>query len=344
MTVCMGAAFAFTGTGALIALIDTFLPAGALALALADADNAALRHLRRLLQCLFVLNATIALVEAALQLHLFPVPPDPSFAGNDFRPVGLTDHPLTGATATMLGWMLRPDFARAPLANLAYQGLMIAALSAFAERAPLALGLCGAIAVASTGMARRIAGRHIRPRDAVSFVTAPLAIAALLGVAIASGIGQRLGAHLYWDDSAGVRLSAFNILFMLSAPEWIFGTRREDLIAMIEPLRLTYHVGVIENFWLVMLVTLGVIGFPVFVASLASLLTWLWRQADRTGRVMVFTLVVASSCSNSLGRKSMLLVLLVACVLAAKATPFRRQVESGSFLKKRTKKLFIIRG
>jgi hypothetical protein len=122
--------------------------------------------------------------------------------------------------------------------------------------------------------------------------------------------------HLYWDASAGVRLRVYTILGMISTPELIFGTRRDDLLALLEPMRLAYHVGVIENFWLGLLLTLGLIGFPVFVTTFAALLRWLWRQGDRQGRAMIVTLLLVATASNSLGRKSMLLVALTACVLA----------------------------
>jgi hypothetical protein len=50
--------------------------------------------------------------------------------------------------------------------------------------------------------------------------------------------------------------------------------------------------------------------------SLWQLLRWLWRTGDRSGRLMVIILIATASTSNSLGRKSTLLMMLVACVVA----------------------------
>jgi hypothetical protein len=131
------------------------------------------------------------------------------------------------------------------------------------------------------------------------------------------GIGTRLSAHLYWDTSAQVRLSQFGILSLLTPRELLFGCGRTELLALIEPLRLSAHVGVIENFWLLALVTLGLIAYPIFVMSFVALIHRLWQLNDAPGKIMIMTFVCVASSSNSLGRKSTLLVALVACVLAA---------------------------
>ena len=318
---CVAYAFTFTGPGGVIALLDTFLPAGMLALAFADAGETTLRRLRTLLQCLLALNACLALAEAALQAHLIHLPAEFADANRDFRPLALYDHPLTGATATMLGWLLRPDCARKPIASIAYQALMLAALLAFGERMPLALGLCAAVALASAAPIDQILGRRITAANLALILLLPTAAMALVAGALAAGLGPRLEAHLYWDASAGARLSVFQIFGQLDTPELLFGIRREDLIALIEPMRLATNVGVIENFWLVMLLTLGALCFPVFAIGLAALLRGLWRQGDAQGRAMVWVLLAAASGSNSLGRKSMLLVLLTACVMATRCSP-----------------------
>jgi hypothetical protein len=317
---CIIYALVFTGTGGLIALIDTFLPAGMIGLALCDAQPKVLRRLRLLLQCLILANAGLALIEAVCLVHVVPAPTSPG-EDMEFRPMALYDHPLTGAMATMVGWLLRPDYRRAPASSIVYQAIILAALIAFGERIPIFLAACLAAWQSGRLILHCTLSRRIH---ATRFLIALIAVAggsAMIGIAAAAGVGQRLVAHLYWDPSAAVRLSSFKILDSLSTSELIFGTRRDDFLALIEPLRLTYRVGVIENFWLVFLVTLGIACFPFFLLSLAFLLRWLWRQSDATGQIMIFFLLTAASCSNSLGRKSMLLVLLVSCVMATKAAP-----------------------
>jgi hypothetical protein len=127
----------------------------------------------------------------------------------------------------------------------------------------------------------------------------------------------RLQAHLYWDPSAQSRIDQFNILGRLSFDQILLGCRRADLLRLVEPLRLGYGVNAIEDFWLLIFATLGALCFPVFLIGMAALASGLWRAGDTRGRLMVVTLLVVASTSNSLGRKSILLMVLVACVAAS---------------------------
>ena len=109
----------------------------------------------------------------------------------------------------------------------------------------------------------------------------------------------------------------------------LFGARRVDTLALIEPLRLEYGVDVLENFWLLMFVSLGALCFTVFVAGMFALVRWLWLRSDTPNRMMIVALLLAASASNSLGRKSTLLLILVACVMSNSAqAPARRVVFS----------------
>jgi hypothetical protein len=318
MAFCGCYALLFSGAGNVIALADTFLPAGMLVLALCDRPAVQMRQVRRLLQLLLALNACIALAEAATTVHLVPIVLEAGDTETEFRPTALYDHPLTGAAATMLGVFLAPSRQHAPWLGLFYQVLMFAALIAFSERVPLALSIVVLAGRAAGQAARRVVGRRIAWRQAVAAVSAAGLAMVLAAAAMAAGLGQRLEAHLYWDPSAQVRLRQFDILNMLAPAQIVFGCRRADFLALFEPLRLAYGMAVVEDFWLVMFVTLGALCFPVFVLSLAALLRWLWRMGGADGHAMVATLLIAASTSNSLGRKSMLLVLLAGCVMTAR--------------------------
>ena len=317
---CCAYALACSGAGGVIALVDTFLPAGMLALALSDATWRRLSQLRRLTQTLLIANAVLALGEMVVQGHLVAVSLSGGDTAAEFRPTGLYDHPLTGAAVTMMGVFLRPDLARAPFWSLCYSSLMMAALLAFGERTPLVLAVIALLCCYAGTFAAKMVRGTLRWGDAAPILFAS-SICSLGAVAVAAGgISSRLGAHLYWDASAQVRMYEFGIIPLLTPAEFLFGCRRDDLLALIEKLRLSAGVGALENFWLVMLVTLGLFCFPVFLIALAGLLTWLWRRTDCRGRMMIVTLITAASASNSLGRKSTLLVMLVASVLSTRGS------------------------
>jgi hypothetical protein len=63
-----------------------------------------------------------------------------------------------------------------------------------------------------------------------------------------------------------------------------------------------------------MFISLGVLGFPFFIAGFLALLVSCWRQSNYHGRMMIVLVMLVASTSNSLGRKSPLLVLMVAAL------------------------------
>ena len=307
------------GLGNVVVYADSFLPAGMLALTLSDAGQDRTLKLRRLAQCLLTLNACIALCELVTQSHLVAIPTDGHDKENEFRPTALYDHALTGAAVTMLGLWLAP--AARTAGRWCYFLLLAAALLAFGERTAIAAALIALLAYMLNSFGSRVLSRDVHYTNAARLMA--VALAAFLTASTAAFFANattRLGTHLYWDDSAQVRLSQFGILNSLDLRELIFGCSRADLLALIEPLRLSSRVAVIENFWLLALVTLGLFCFPVFLLSFTALLKWLWHVSSRDGHVMIVLFLAVASSSNSLGRKSTLLPTLVACVVASTAS------------------------
>jgi len=315
MLACLIYALFLTGTGNLIVLLDTFLPAGLLAFILARCGPVARHRLRCLMQIGFVANALLALAESSAQRTLVPLYlNDRPFnaVAEEFRPTALYDHPLTGAVMTMLalalvpagGW-LRP----------AYAALMWAALIAFGGRTAFAVTVTAASAGVVWRGLRLVLARDRRAVRLLLVATAAFVLGVIgAAVALGAGLGTRLAGHLYWDQSAQVRLAQWQLLGELDGWQLLFGTRRDDLIALLTPLWLGSGVEVIENFWLLMFASLGAAGFPMFAAGLAAFLIWCWRKTEHKGRMLVLSVLVVVSTSNSLGRKSTILVELVAAL------------------------------
>lgn len=320
--------FIFSGAGGIIALLDTYLPAGCAAFALSRVTQKQRESLGLVITVLCTANAALAIAEAAVHANIVPTGPDALDPGVDFRPTALYDHPLTGAAATVLGLLLSARLAWSSTIILPCQAVMLIGLVCFGERAPLAIGLGVMMSAALLNTGQRILRRT--PCSHRIAILARTAFVATMVIALVfiDGLSDRLAAHSYWDDSAQVRLSQFRILAWLTPAQLIFGCPRQDLIALLEPLRLSYRVGVIENFWLLMMTSLGLLCFPIFVISLWQLLRWLWRAGYGSGRLMVVVLMATASTSNSLGRKSPLLMMLAACVVAT-------GVQSGCYLEGR---------
>jgi hypothetical protein len=324
ITFCILYVALMTGCCTLVVFVDTFLPAGLLAVALQGASNLERRWLLRLLQAALAVNATLAVIEAVTRCNWVPMylnGEEYSAIASEFRPTALYDHPLTGASLTMIGLLLPFGQPGSRVPQRLYLALLAAGLLAFGGRAATCLTCLAVAARWSPSLIRTLLRRHFISPGAIAALFAAIAsMPCLIIAAEMSGFGARLLGHLYWDDSAQVRLQQWQILNLLSSSQIIFGTSRPDLIALLVPLKLQSGVGVIENFWLLMLINLGLVGFPVFVAGLAALLAWCMREARGRAPFLVTSLILAASSSNSLGRKSGLLLLLVAGVVAARGS------------------------
>ncbi len=318
---CILSIILLTGPSNLIVLLDTFLPAGLLAALLSRATPAVLARLRLAMQLLLAANAVLALAERAMQATLVPLYLNDNAYNpltEDFRPTALFDHPLTGALMMMMALTLAPT---AKGWRLAYQALVWAALVAFGGRMALGVTLLTVAAGAGWRGWRLLLARD--PRATWTLLAAALGAggcAALLAAALAAGLGDRLVAHMYWDQSAQVRLAQWQILGQLDLWQALFGTPREELLRILNRLRLDTGVEVIENFWLLMFVSLGALAFPLFLAGFGALLAWCWQRTGPSGRALLVGALVVASSSNSLGRKSTVLVCLVATTACIPAT------------------------
>jgi hypothetical protein len=319
---CLMHILLLSGPSNMIVLLDTFLPAGILAAVLAHAEAQWRGRLRRVMQVLLAANAMLALAETVVQATLIPLYLDDQAYHphqEDFRPTALFDHPLTGGIMAMIGLTLAPvrGWARGT-----FQILIWAALLAFGGRMALGVSLLSVMLLAAWRGARLVVARD--PRAARSLAAAALAVlfaSALLAGALAAGFGERLAGHLYWDSSAQARLSQWRILDQLDGWQLVFGTRREDLLSLLNGLHLSSGVEVLENFWLLMFVSLGFLGFPLFVAGFGALCLWCWRTTGVQARVLLVSVLVVASSSNSLGRKSTVLVCLVGGIASLAEAP-----------------------
>jgi len=312
---CLCYALLTTGTGNLIVLIDTFLPAGLTAAVLQNASRRELDALRRLLQWGVMLNAILALGEAAAHASLVPLylnSTEYQAPVEEFRPTALYDHPLTGGVMTMIGLALPP---RHVVLRGLYTCVLLGAMLAFGGRVAAAAVAMSWVFLVCFDLGRRVLRRDRRAAHlCVSYLGGVLIGTGCLAAALCAGLGSRLTRHLYWDPSAQVRLAQWTLISELTPSQLVFGTARKDLIALLDPLWLNYGVEVIENFWLLMFASLGAAGFLIFLAGFSSLLCWCWSRTTLHGRVLLVAVILVASTSNSLGRKSTLLVGLVAAI------------------------------
>jgi hypothetical protein len=153
---------------------------------------------------------------------------------------------------------------------------------------------------------------------AAALVLPPL----LLMVITSTDIGNRILTHLYLDDSAEVRSIQWQVLSYLSLPDVLFGVPLSRLAVLKYQIGLAEATNDIENFWLLMFLYLGAMGFAVFLLALGLFLAHMGRSvAHPLGWMLMISAILVDSTSNSLGVKSADLFLMVACMVAMKGYP-----------------------
>ena len=306
--------------------VETYLSAGMLAIVLAHASDRQKRALAWIILSFCVLSVFLSIYEGATQTHLIPIPlydnPTHDVLQNenssDFRGSGLFAHPLTAALmSSMAVFLLLRMKINAVLKGVLFTILLIGLLS-FGGRA--ALGMTVVLVLVATTV-RLLVGlvRRDLPLDFVGAIAvgAMLLPPVLLAVIGSTDIGDRIFTHMYLDDSAKVRSIQWAILSHLNTHDVLFGVPMDRMEV------LKYQIGLvganvdIENFWLLMFLNLGVIGFMVFLLALGLLVAHLGRTtAHPLGWLLLLAAIFINSTSNSLGRKSMDLFMIVAYMAA----------------------------
>lgn len=320
---CCGFALAGTGRVHLVVFLENFMPAGLLALVLGRAGERALRRLGLVVLAVLVLGVVVSVGETLAQRHLVPI----VLAGREelepaaeFRGAGLYDHPLTGAMLTAAGLFLAGSEGIGRGWRVVLSAVFGVGLVAFGGRTALVLAAVVFAGWRGAGMLGRLVRRALRRSDLAAAACAVSVVPAGLALLLTqTGVGARLVTHLYWDDSAKVRNVQWHLLPMMDPGEKLFGMTLARQELALHQLSLTWRIGAVENFWLLIYLYLGAAGFALFVAGFVAFLGWAFRRASLPGRLMLGVVMLAASTSNSLGHKANLLTVLVPMALASAA-------------------------
>jgi hypothetical protein len=322
--------------------VESYLSAGMLAVALGGATDRQKRRLAWWILGFCLLSIAISLGEGAAQTHLIPLDIGDAaangvaFDAEDFRGAGLFGHPLQGALTTSMVTFLLLRMRMNGLLKAALFTILLIGLLSFGGRAALGVTLLLLMVAAVVVLFRGVLTRNL----SLSFVgTIGAAVVILpplmLMVITSTDIGERILTHLYVDDSAAVRNVQWLVLDHLNLPDVLFGVSPDRLGILKYQIGLGSDTTDIENFWLLMFLNLGAIGFVVFLVALGLLLMHLGRTtAHPLGWMLLIAAILIDSTSNSLGRKSVDLFYLTACMIAMTGFKSIVPAEAASFRRK----------
>jgi len=312
--------------------VESYLSAALLAVALEAATDRQKRALAWWIIGFCLLSVVISIGETATQAHLIPSTYGDDVDANtkqliddtaDFRGDGLFGHPLTAAfSASMATFLLLRMEMNGLLKAGLFTALLIGLLS-FGGRAALAMTVIMITVAAGAQLIRGMAQRNLS-LNFLGALTAGIIILPPLIIMVVAGtdIGERIITHMYFDDSASVRNTQWLVLYHLNLHDVLFGVPPTRLDVLKYQIGLGTATTDIENFWLLMFLNLGIIGFMVFLFALCLLLVHLGRRTNHPlGWMMLLAAILIDSTSNSLGRKSADLFFLTACIVAMTGYP-----------------------
>jgi hypothetical protein len=326
---CAFYSIANVGISGAAVYVESYLSAGMLAIALEGGTDRQKRTLAWWIIAFCVVSIVISIGESATQTHLIPlqfgddVPKDFVDDAEDFRGAGLFGHPLTAAlTTSMATFMLLRMRMNGVLKAALFTTLLIGLLS-FGGRAALGttlimLGVAAIVVLLRGVVMRNLSMGFVGALGAAVVILPPL----MLMLITSTDIGERILTHMYMDESADARGLQWLVLQHLNLHDVLFGVSLDRLDVLKYQIGLGGSTTDIENFWLLMFLNLGAIGFVVFLIALGLFLVHLGRTVSHPlGWMLLVSAMLIDSTSNSLGRKSVDLFFMAACMIAMTAYP-----------------------
>lgn len=303
---------------------ETYWSAGLLAVMLQPASPKQKRLLAKLLIAICVVNVCVALIESRTATNWFPAVFDPDSLESkihtdvDFRANAFFNHPLTGSLVTTMAIFLVYAMQMRFIAAASIFGFLLVGLLAFGGRTALAVTIILTMAMAFYTLMSGIIRRNLKLDFVLAVLAGAIVIPILLAVIVTqTTIAERIMDTLYYDDSAEVRTMQLKIFQHLTLPDWLFGITRDRFSFLKYQISLGGTTTDVENFWFIMLIGLGVIGFAVWLAVFLGFLYYLGRVSRNVnGWLLVIASLIIDSGSNSLGVKTYDLFIEVAFVMA----------------------------
>jgi len=274
---------------------------------------------------LSVANALIGIGEAAAGNRLVPyMAGDKLLVEEFFRATALGGHPLTNALRTAV--LIFVVLVLPVRSRLLLVPLFAVSLLAFGSRSALASTLMLLFAWGVVAFMRGIVSRHFDPRLALGIPLAVLVLpAAVAAMALGLGLGERVFQEFYWDDSAQSRLLAFQIFRFPNVDELLWGMGPSRIDWALDHLKSSTTLNDIENFWILLMLQVGIVPFVFLAGSLLATLWSLSRAGSTPLKLGALLFLILASGSNSLATKTQSLAVLVAMLTGAAAIAQQRK-------------------
>lgn len=301
--------------------IDGLIVPGALAWLLLAESEIFRRRTFHLIVVVILLNAVLGILEAASGWRLLPY----LIAGEAhreefFRSAALASHPLESAGRTvpvLLASLVMPSKVSLILIPILLLGLL-----GFGSRSAFIIVLVCLLMIYQRDLMASIRSRTISVEKTMgSLLLGLLIFLVSLMMIFSLDLGARIIETLYWDQSASARIESVLMLRHLSLEEWWFGSGPEG-VKNLTQLRMGWFN--FENFWVILLIQLGVIQLILFTLAFLFWMANLVREAAFNIRLAALAFLIIASGSDILATKTTNLSILVVTVIGAMAYSEKR--------------------
>ena len=297
------------GTSGAAYLVDTFLAAALYGMLALYLDPPQRIRLASVIILIVGANAIIALSEFGLGYHLF----EPEKTFGFFRASALFGHPLANALITASVALIVLKLHWWPSIKFLTIALLFFSLLAFGARAATAtllLGVSAFLAVGAFVSEGPLKNRYLMIPVAYSFLAA--LVASSIYVVFATELGSSISERLFIDNSVEHRYHAASLIQNFSMREIFFGFGPD---VMYYALDRNPDIQSLENFWVVLLLSLGIPVFLLFGMSFFYLMYFIVRKGNWIDGLIVLMFLFLASTNNSLSSKNAALAVVLLLIL-----------------------------
>lgn len=284
-------------------LIDSYAIAAAAGLLLFTINPASRIFIGNTLVALNVAGALLALVQVTLKTQILPY----SIGDLTFRPIGLTEHPLT------LGIVCAGTIAFVPLTTWPTWIKACAILALFvglaAAGARFALLVCSieVLALILFTEWRRLSPRLARLAKITTLVAAIVVGSILLVLAAAGGLLSRFQGGVV-DANAFARIDVYRIFSLTSPQQILFGT---DLGVIADIIKKKIGLPFIESSVVFVTFQMGAILAIVWAVLLLRFFVRLLKGLPSAAWIGTVTIIIIGLSNNTFSTKNLVVPMLV---------------------------------
>ncbi|MCX5577115.1 VpsF family polysaccharide biosynthesis protein [Kaistia terrae] len=298
------------------AVVDTFVLPLALFISIAALPAPVMERLNIALHLFFLLNSTIGFAELLTSWRLTPNYEGGVLVYHDWRSTALLGHPLINSLATGVYLLILsgPGGRRFDLSIRAFLLIYsLGALAAFGGRAATVVVLALLAARGALSLAKAVAGRPFRVRNALAVIIVLTLIATLGTLLVQGGILDSFLSRFDDDSgSAATRVAMFHIFDGMALRDIFFAPDLAHVAS--NQRRLDLAIG-IESFVVAFFAYYGIVTTVLFFVGLVFLCAEIIRTVGVPGLLPLAYFFLVSSTSTGIANKTTDMALVMTMIL-----------------------------